>query len=122
MIYVLYTSNSLSCNKALRFFAKNNINIQKINLVSHSIDEKMIYDILYLTECGFDEIINKKHIYLVENKIDISKVRVKQMVHILEHEPLILKKPIILQYKDNHPYRLMIGFNKDDIKIFLRGE
>lgn len=120
MIVILYIPNSLSCNKALKFFNANNIIVKKINLISSSLSEKKIYDILHLTNGGFKDIINKDHKYLKLNKINVDDLKLKQLVHLLQHEPIILKKPIIIQYKDNHPYRLLVGYNKNDIKIFLR--
>lgn len=122
MIYILYTPNFNTSNKALKFFKKHNIDIKKINLLTCQISEHMIYDILYLSYNGFDDIVNKSHNFLINNKIDCDKLHTKELVHLIKHEPVILKQPIIIQYKKHHPYRLNIGYNSDEIKIFLRND
>lgn len=120
MIYLLYTPNSLSCNKAINFFKKNNLSVVKINPFLIEIDDKLIYDILFLTYEGFKDILNLKYKPLVENNIDIQSFTMKEIIHYIKHEPGVLKKPIIIEYINNQPYKLMIGYNKEDIKIFLR--
>lgn len=120
MIYVFYTPNSPSSNKALSFFKKNNFKVIHINIIKNPITTKMLTDILALSIDGFNDLIATHSKFLVENKINLNDYSCSQLIHLIQHEPTILKKPIILQYKNNHPYRLMVGFNKDDIKIFLR--
>ena len=121
MIYVLMSSNSFSCAKALKFFKNNSFKFTPINIIKNSIDSRVLKDILYLTDGGFEDIIATRSDFIQKSKINIDDLTVSELISLIQHEPTILKKPIILQYnKDHHPYRLMVGYNSDDIEIFLR--
>ena len=120
MIYIFFTPNSPSSTKAINFFKKYHFDVKLINIIKTPISSATIGDILSLTTDGFDDIIAKHSNFIQEFKINLADYTYSQLIHLIQHEPTILKKPIILQYKNNHPYRLMIGYNKDDIRIFLR--
>ncbi|GAA5414793.1 hypothetical protein UREOM_5040 [Ureaplasma sp. OM1] len=93
-----------------------------INLIKAPIDEKILLDILSLTDGGFEDIIATRSDFFKQSNIDLDDLTTHELIHLIQHEPTILKKPIIIQYTKNHhhPYRLMIGYNSDDIEIFLR--
>lgn len=121
MIYVLMSSNSFSCAKALKFFKKHNFKYVSINVITNPIDLRILRDILYLTSGGFEDIIATRSDFIQQLKIDVNDLTTNELIHLIQHEPTILKKPIIIQYdKDHHPYRLMVGYNAEDIEIFLR--
>lgn len=122
MIFVLMSPNSFSCAKALKFFKKNDIKIMPINIIKNPIDDKLLLDILSLTDGGFEDIIATRSDFIQQSKIDVNELTTHELIHLIQHEPTILKKPIIIQYTKahHHPYRLMVGYNSDDIEIFLR--
>ncbi|MFS0927830.1 ArsC/Spx/MgsR family protein [Enterococcus durans] len=90
--------------------------IRKITSKS-SLTKNEIFELLKLTENGFDDLLNKKSKkYLeIENKIDAYSVN--QMIEKIILYPSLIKFPIIV---DNN--KLMIGFNKKKIRIFLPEE
>ncbi|MDR0825885.1 MAG: hypothetical protein LBM72_01315, partial [Mycoplasmataceae bacterium] len=43
-----------------------------------------------------------------------------EIIKLIITYPEILSRPIIIQYVNDKPYRLLIGYNNHDIEIFLR--
>ncbi len=121
MIKILYSSNCYSCKKAINFFTENNIEVIKVNLTKSKLNEALFKDILSLTLNGFEDIISPRSKYIINNKIDINSLHTNEVVRLVIERPNILRRPIIVQYnRSNKPYRLLVGYNSEDILIFLR--
>ncbi len=120
MIVILYTKSCKSSSKTLNFFAKNLLKFSGINILKDDINEKLLKDILSLTENGFQDIISKRSEILIDKGICIDDLTTQQLIDLIVKNPIILKRPIIIQYKANAPYRLLVGYNVDDILIFMR--
>ncbi len=120
MTIILYTKSCKSSSKTLTFFTKNLLKFSGINILKDNINKKLIKDILSLTENGFSDIISKRSEVLLDRGIQIDNLTTDQLIDFIVKNPIILKRPIIIQYKTDIPYRLLVGYNVDDILIFMR--
>ena len=111
----VYTSPSCgSCRKVKKWFMDNGIPFIEKNIFGPTFSEKDIYDILSKTDNGTDDIISKRSKIIVDNKIDVDNMSIKQLVEFVAKNPSVMKRPIIVDDK-----RIVVGFNTDDIASFV---
>ncbi len=121
MVNILYSTGCTSCRKTIAFFRENSIDIKRINIMKDNIGVQFFKDVLSLTENGFHDIISTRSKYLTEHNIDIDDMSTNEVIQLIIDEPSVLKRPIMFQYTGQGiPYRLQVGYNIDDIKVFLR--
>ncbi len=121
MVNVLYSTGCTSCRKTVNFFKENEIDIKRINIMKDNISVQFFKDMLSITENGFHDIISTRSKYLTEHHINIDDMSTNDVIQLIIEEPSILKRPIMFQYSNQGiPYRLQIGYNVDDINVFLR--
>ncbi len=120
MIYVLFGPGCNSCKKAFRFFEKNLIPFTKISILNIKKYPHLLIDVLSMTENGFSDILTSRS-KLMDIELKMDELTVNEAIGELVENPILLKRPLIIEYNNNGaPYRLLIGYNSDDIQIFLR--
>ena len=67
-----------------------------------------------MTENGTEEIISKRSKAYKKLNVDLNELPLKQLFALIEKNPGILRRPIILDEK-----RLQVGYNEDEIRRFL---
>src|SRR5690625_2141953 len=111
----LYTSPSCtSCRKAKAWLEEHEIAIKERNILSEPLSLDEIKEILRMTEDGTDEIISTRSKVVQKLDVDIDKLHLKDLCELIQKNPGLLRRPIILDEK-----RLQVGYNEDEIRIFL---
>src|SRR5699024_4108860 len=114
----LYTSPSCtSCRKAKAWLEEHEIAFKERNIFSEplSLDEiKEIKENLRMTEDDTDEIISTRSKVFQKLDVDIDKLPLKDLFELIQKNPGLLRRPIILDEK-----RLQVGYNEDEIRRFL---
>lgn len=114
----LYTSPSCtSCRKARAWLEENNIPYTERNIFSEPLTEIEIKSILKMTEEGTEEIISTRSKAFQEFNIDLDELPLNTLFTLIEDNPGLLRRPIILDEK-----RLQVGYNEDEIRRFLPRE
>lgn len=112
MIKIFHRSGCSSTRKAVAWLCKHNIKYEK-TLVGN-ISESDYFKILSLTDTGLQDIVigkgkNRKAIDEI-----FSSCTVVEAFEKLKSNPDTLKSPIIFDGN-----RLMVGYNEDEIRMFL---
>ncbi|SEO50794.1 regulatory protein spx [Amphibacillus marinus] len=111
----LYTSPSCtSCRKAKAWLEEHDIPYHERNIFSDTLSIDEIKEILRMTENGTDEIISTRSKVFQKLEVDIDQMPLKDLINIIQHNPGILRRPIIIDEK-----RLQVGYNEDEIRRFL---
>ncbi|RWR14521.1 transcriptional regulator SpxA [Siminovitchia fortis] len=111
----LYTSPSCtSCRKARTWLEEQNIPYTERNIFSEPLTLEEIKEILRMTEDGTDEIISTRSKVFQKLNIDLDSLPLQQLFDIIQKNPGLLRRPIILDEK-----RLQVGYNEDEIRRFL---
>lgn len=111
----LYTSPSCtSCRKAKAWLEEHDIAYQERNIFSDMLSLDEIKEILRMTEDGTDEIISTRSKVFQKLDVDFDQMPLKDLIHIIQANPGILRRPIIIDEK-----RLQVGYNEDEIRRFL---
>lgn len=114
----LYTAPSChGCRKVKKYFKENNIPFEEKNIINNKLHREEIYKMLIHSENGFDDIISTRSKIFKENGIEFNKLNLSQLIDFIIQNPTVLKRPIIL-----NDYELQVGYNIDDITIFLPPE
>ncbi|PWZ93297.1 transcriptional regulator Spx, partial [Staphylococcus pseudintermedius] len=84
------------------------------NIFSEHLTLDEIKQILKMTEDGTDEIISTRSKTYQKLNVDIDALPLQDLYAIIQDNPGILRRPIILDDK-----RLQVGYNEDEIRRFL---
>ncbi len=114
---VIYTTPSCgSCRKAKKWLEHYNIPYIEKNIFISTLHEKELKNILKLTDNGFADIISTRSKVFNSTQLDINSMKISEIISFIKKYPSVLKRPIIV---DNAKDNLQIGYNSDDIRIFL---
>ena len=69
------------------------------------------------SENGTDYIISKRSKIIKENKIDLDDMSINELIHFIQENPSILKRPIIIDER-----RFQVGYNAEEIRAFIPRE
>jgi regulatory protein spx len=118
---VYVTPGCLGCRLAMAFFDRHCITYTKKDILKEKLLTEEIMDILSLSENGFDDILSTRSKEHQQKRRHIGQYTINEMIDFIILYPQILSRPIIVQYHNARPRRLLIGYNSNDIEIFLRG-
>lgn len=103
-----------SYTKARNWFIDNSIEFKERNIFNRPLSVDEFKGILYLTDNGTEDIIATRSKTFEKYNIDLELLTLKDLFCLIQENPGILKNPIIHDGK-----RLMVGFNKYQIRRFL---
>lgn len=114
----LYVSPSCSsCRKVKKYFEEHNIQYREVNITQTKLSRSDIFRMLSMSTHGFGDIISTKSNVYKESNLDLKNMTIHQLADFIIENPLILKRPIILNDLD-----LQVGYNPDDMSLFLPEE
>lgn len=114
MVTLYVTPSCTSCRKARAWLEENNIPYQERNIFTEPLTLNEIKAILRMTEEGTEDIVSTRSKAYAELNIDISEMPLNDFFDLVQKEPGLLRRPIMIDEK-----RLQIGFNEDEIRRFL---
>ncbi|CAN7511302.1 transcriptional regulator SpxA [Rossellomorea sp. LjRoot5] len=114
MVNLFLTPSCTSCRKARAWLDEHSIPYVERNMLTEPLTPDEIKSILRLTENGTEDIISKQSKAYQELKVDIDSLPLQDLYKLIRENPLILKRPIMLDEK-----RLQIGYNDEEIRSFL---
>ena len=117
MIKLFTAPSCLGCRKVKKYFVDHNIKFEEKSIINHKLRREDIFQMLIHSENGFEDIISTRSKVFKDNNLNIDDMTVHQLVDFIIANPTLLKRPIILT-----DYELQVGFNSDDITIFLPPE
>lgn len=114
MVNLFLTPSCTSCRKARAWLEEHSIEFVERNMLTEPLTPDEIKSILRLTENGTEDIISKQSKAYQELKVDIDSLPLQDLYKLIRENPLILKRPIMLDEK-----RLQIGYSDEEIRSFL---
>lgn len=117
MVKLYVTPSCTSCRKAKAWLEEHNIPYVERNIYTDPLKRDELKEILRLTENGTEDIISTRSKAYADLDVDISELSMEEFYNLIEKEPGLLRRPIILDDR-----RLQIGYNDDEIRRFLPRE
>lgn len=118
MIEVYYLSNTSSGRTAIKWLENHNLQFIERKITKKNpikIDE--IKKMLIHAENGFDDLINTRTKKFEELGINENECSTEYLIKVFIKNPSVIKLPIIIDEK-----KLVVGFNKREIRCFLSKE
>ena len=114
----IYTAPSCaSCRKVKAWLKEHNIPYVEKNIFSVVLREDELKELLERSENGTDDIISKRSKIIKEGNIDIDEMSVSELIHFIQNNPSVLKRPILIDER-----RFQVGYNAEEIRAFIPRE
>lgn len=113
MIRIYVSPSCSSCRKTKAFFKRRKIPFQEINIFKDLNYGDLLY-LLTKSENGTEDIISMRSKILKDNKINLDKMKVSEIIDFILKNPSVLHRPIIVN--DNE---MQVGYNEYDITSFI---
>jgi len=117
MIRIYTAPSCASCRKVKAWLTEHNIPYAEKNIFSTLLREEELRELLTRSENGTDDIISKRSKIIKEGKVDIEDMSVNELIHFIQENPSILKRPIIIDER-----RFQVGYNAEEIRAFIPRE
>lgn len=117
MIRIYTAPSCASCRKVKAWLKEHQIPYVEKNIFSTLLRETELKELLERSENGTDDIISKRSKIIKENKIDIDEMSINELIHFIQKNPSILKRPIIIDER-----RFQVGYNAEEIRVFIPRE
>lgn len=112
---ILYTSpGCASCRKAKQWLKDNQIEFKEKNIFTTLLKESEIKYLLSRCENGTQDIISVRSKAFQMLEKDIDDMSMNELVKLIQNNPSILKRPILLSEKS-----LVIGYDDDEITTMM---
>ncbi|MBQ0064235.1 MAG: transcriptional regulator Spx [Firmicutes bacterium] len=115
---ILYTSpGCASCRKAKQWLKDNNIEFIEKNIFTTLLDANEIKYILARSENGTDDIISVRSKAFQSLQKDIDDYTIDELVTLIQENPSILKRPIMISEKN-----FVVGYDNDEITKMMSSD
>lgn len=117
MIKLYISPSCTSCRKAKSWLEEQELEFEEKNIYHEPLTKDEIKEILMLTDEGTDEIISYRSQAYKNLDVDINKLSMSDLLDLFIEEPSLIRRPIIMDDR-----RLQIGYNEEEIRMFLPRE
>ena len=114
MITIYNSPSCTSCRKAKAWLEENNLEFHEKNIYHEPLTKEEIKAILMLTDEGTEEIISYRSESYQKLELEIESLTMNELLDLFIEEPSLIRRPIIMDDR-----RLQIGYNEDEIRMFL---
>ena len=117
MIRIYTAPSCASCRKVKAWLKDHDIAYVEKNIFSTLLRESELKELLERSENGTDDIISKRSKIIKENNLDLDDMSINELIHFIQDNPSILKRPIIIDER-----RFQVGYNAEEIRAFIPRE
>lgn len=122
MIKVYTTPGCLGCRMVIKFLEKHNVPFTEKDITKNKFTPQELKDALMLSNNGFSDILSEKSLAYKQLSEQLNNSSYNDAIHIIIDNPLIISRPIVVQYINNRPLRLLVGYNSQDVEILLNSD
>ena len=117
MIKLYVSPSCTSCRKAKNWLEEQGLEYEEKNIFHEPLTKDEIKQILMLTDEGTEEIISYRSQAFQDLDVDIETLSMNELLTLFIQQPSLIRRPIIMDDR-----RLQIGFNEEEIRMFLPRE
>ena len=117
MIKLFISPSCTSCRKAKAWLEEQGLEYKEKNIYHEPLTKDEIKKILMLTDEGTEEIISYRSEAYQNLEEDLDEYSMNELLNLFIEEPSLIRRPIIMDDR-----RLQIGFNDEEIRMFLPRE
>lgn len=117
MIRLYISPSCTSCRKAKAWLEEHGLEYEEKNIYHEPLTKNEIKEILMLTDEGTEEIISYRSDAYQRLETNLEDLSMNELLDLFIEEPSLIRRPIIMDDR-----RLQIGFNDEEIRMFLPRE
>ena len=117
MIKLYISPSCTSCRKAKAWLEEHELAFEEQNIYHEPLTKDEIKEILTLTDEGTEEIISYRSEAYKNLDVNFEELSMRELLDLFIEEPSLIRRPIIMDDR-----RLQIGFNDEEIRMFLPRE
>ena len=117
MIKLYISPSCTSCRKAKAWLEEHELAFEEQNIYHEPLTKDEIKEILMLTDEGTKEIISYRSEAYKNLDVNFDELSMRELLDLFIEEPSLIRRPIIMDDR-----RLQIGFNDEEIRMFLPRE
>lgn len=117
MIRLYVSPSCTSCRKAKAWLDEHDLKYVEKNIYHEPLTKDEIKEILMLTDEGTEEIISYRSQAYQNLEVDLGSLSMNDLLELFIEEPSLIRRPIIMDDR-----RLQIGYNEEEIRMFLPRE
>lgn len=117
MIKLYISPSCTSCRKAKAWLEEHELAFEEQNIYHEPLTKDEIKEILMLTDEGTEEIISYRSEAYKNLDVNFDELSMRELLDLFIEEPSLIRRPIIMDDR-----RLQIGFNDEEIRMFLPRE
>ncbi len=117
MIKLYISPSCTSCRKAKAWLEEHELAFEEQNIYHEPLTKEEIKEILMLTDEGTEEIISYRSEAYKNLDVNFDELSMRELLDLFIEEPSLIRRPIIMDDR-----RLQIGFNDEEIRMFLPRE
>jgi len=114
MIKLYVSPSCTSCRKAKSWLEEQNLEYEEKNIYHEPLSKDEIKEILMLTDEGTEEIISYRSQAYQNLDVEIETLSMSELLDLFIEKPSLIRRPIIMDDR-----RLQIGYNEEEIRMFL---
>lgn len=114
MIKLFISPSCTSCRKAKAWLEERGLDYREKNIYHEPLTKDEIKEILMLTDEGTEEIISYRSEAYQNLETDLDELSMNELLNLFIEQPSLIRRPIIMDDR-----RLQIGFNDEEIRMFL---
>src|SRR5699024_5141403 len=117
MIKLYVSPSCTSCRKAKSWLEEHNLGYEEKNIYHEPLSKDEIKEILMLTDKGTVKNISYRSQDYQDMEVNIDTLSTNEFLNLFIEEPSLIRRPIIMDDR-----RLQIGYNEEEIRMFLPRE
>jgi regulatory protein spx len=117
MIQLITASSNTSCRKARAWLIEHNIPFMERNIIRDPLTKNEIKQILAKTEEGVGDLLSIRSKAYQEINYDLETISLNTILDLITANQELLRVPILAD-----ELRLQVGYNQDDIRMFIPKE
>lgn len=117
MIKLYFASSCASCRRAKEWLINNGLEYEEHNLMTCPLEPADLIEMLSLTDNGTEDIICMRGKEISKLNLNLDELSLNDVFELIKIHPKILRRPILV-----NEHHLQVGFNSDDIRIFIPRE
>jgi regulatory protein spx len=117
MLTLYFSPSCTSCRKAKAWLKEHQIDHKERNIFAEPLNAEELKSLLKLTDNGTEDLISQRSKVFQKLDIDFDDLSMTQLLKLVQEHPSLLRRPMIADEK-----RLLIGFNEEEIRVFLPRE
>ncbi|SJZ58731.1 regulatory protein spx [Pilibacter termitis] len=114
MLTLYFSPSCTSCRKEKAWLNEHKLPYKERNIFQDPLQADELKELLMLTENGTEDLISERSKVFQKLDMDFDDLSMSELLNLVQEHPSLLRRPMLTDGQ-----RLLIGFNDEEIRMFL---